>query len=542
MICTRYLRAALLPALFCSACNVAPKYVRPAALPPAAFPAGFKELKANDQWKFAEPGDAALRGKWWEIFGDAKLNELEEKISVDNQNVKQAEAQFLAARASIDQQHAGYFPAITSSPSASRNQGSGVLTSAANNRQSSSMTLSSGATWEADVWGRIHTAVEGATANAQVVAANLENVRLSLQGTLAADYFTIASIDMQIALLRDTVEGYQKYLTLTINRFNGGVAAKSDIALAQTQLSTTQAQLTDLGVARAQFEHAIAVLTGQAPAGFSLPPLKIAAPPPPIPLAVPSKLLERRPDVAAAERQIALQNANLGLAKIAFYPTVTLSGSAGLQASGLQNLFTWPAHIWSVGPGISETLFDFGRRDAALELSMANYDASVATYRQTVLTAFQNVEDDLAALRVLAEEATQVAEAVAAAEQSLSLITERYKAGTNSYLDVINTQTIALNNERTAVTVLQRRMTASVALVQALGGGWDASALPTYDQLRSHEMADPKNTHEVAQPGTNQAAPPAGDKPVSATPAADAPPVASKQGQGSLLHRLAHAL
>ena len=519
MIAPRYWRIALLPVLFCGACNVAPKYVRPAALPPAVFPAGFKELTDNDQWKFAAPSDEMLRGQWWELFGDPTLNELEEKVNVSNQNVKQAEAQFLSARASIDLQHAGFFPQVTTGDSITRSQTSGAFSTLAG-RQTSTFSVPAGASWEADLWGRIHTAVEGATDNAQVLAADLENVRLSLQSTLAADYFTIASIDMQIALLRDSLTAYQTYLQLTINRFNGGVASRSDIALAPTQLSTTAAQMTDLGIARAQFEHAIAVLIGQPPSGFSLPPMKIPGPPPAIPLAVPSKLLERRPDIAAAERQVAVQNANVGLAKIAFYPTVTLSASAGLQGSGLQNLFTWPAHIWSVGPGISETLFDFGRRNASLAQVIANYDANVAFYRQTVLTAFENVEDNLAALRILAEEATQVAQAVAAAEQSLDLITERYKAGTNSYLDVITTQTITLTNERTAVTVLQRRMTAAVALVQALGGGWDASTLPTYDQLRSTEMANPANTRDVAQPGANRVETP---RKTNATPAPAAP-------------------
>ena len=490
--------------IFCSACNVAPKYVRPVALPPAAFPVAFKELTGNEEWKAAAPSDEMLRGKWWEIFGDARLNELEEKINISNQNVKQAEAQFLAARATIDLQHAGYFPTISSNDTTTRSQTSGALTGAG--RQTSTFNLPGSAAWEADVWGRIHTAVEGATANTQVVAANLENVRLSLQSTLAIDYFTIASIDMQRSILRESIAAYQNFVQLTINRFNGGVASRSDVALAQTQLATTTAQMTDLGITRATFEHAIAVLTGQPPSGLTLPELKIGAPPPTIPITVPSKLLERRPDIAAAERQIAVQNANIGLTKIAFYPTISLSASAGLQGSGLQNLFTWPAHIWSVGPSVSQTLFDFGRRNASLEQVMANYDATVATYRQVVLTAFQDAEDNLSSLRILAEEATQVAQAVASAEQSLSLVTERYKAGTNSYLDVINTQTIALNNQRTAVTVLQRRMTSAVALVRALGGGWDASTLPTYDQLRSTQMADADNVKNVAMPGTNQVA------------------------------------
>jgi NodT family efflux transporter outer membrane factor (OMF) lipoprotein len=492
---TRSLKPATLLSIVCLCsigCTVAPKYQRPAALPPAVFPATFKELAGSEEWKTATPSDAQFKGKWWEIFGDPRLNDLEEQISVSNQNVKQAEAQFLQARASVDLQHAAYFPIVGTNPSISSSQRNSAVIS--------SFALPASASWEADVWGRIHTAVEGATANAQVFAADLENERLSLQAALAIDYFTLQSIDMQIALLNDTIAAYQTYQTLTINRFNGGVASRADVALAQSQLASTQAQRTDLGISRAQFEHAIAVLTGRPPSSLSLASGKIDAPPPEIPTAVPSVLLERRPDIAGSERVIAIQNANLGLAKIAFYPTVTLSASAGLAASSLQNLFMWAAHTWSVGPNVSETLFDFGRRSAVLRQAQAAYDSAVASYRQTVLSAFQDVEDNLAALRILAEEAIQQQQAVAAAEQSLSLETDRYKAGTVSALDVITTQTIALNNERQSVAILQRRMTAAVGLVRALGGGWDTSTLPSYDQLRSSGMADPKNAINVAQP------------------------------------------
>lgn len=485
-------------ALLLTSCNLAPKYVKPAPLAPAVtMPAEFKELKGDETWRAANPSDGQLKGKWWEIFGDPKLNELEEKINISNQNVKQFEAQFRASRAAIDLAHAGYFPSIGSAPTVSETQsgnlvGKGVRTA--------TFILPVSATWTADVWGQIRTQVEGATAGAQVAAGLLENARLSAQATLASDYFTLCSLDMQDSLLHDTTEAYQKYLQLTQDRYKGGVAAKSDIALAQTQLATTMAARTDLGVSRGQFEHAIAVLTGQPPANLSLSACRIAAPPPPIPSMVPSQLLERRPDVAAAERNVAVQNANIGLAKIAFYPTIGLAGSAGISSNLFENLFALPARVWSAGPTVSETIFDFGRRGATMQQAIANYDAVVATYRQTVLTAFQGVEDNLVALRVLSEEAKQVDEAVKAAEESLDLITQRYKAGTNSYLDVINTQTIALNDERNAVTVLQRRLTAAVGLVQALGGGWDNSTIPTYDQLRNPALADPKNTHDVAMP------------------------------------------
>lgn len=485
-----------LAAVLCSGCTIAPKYQRPVALAPDVFPTAFKELTGNDEWKAANPSDGQIRGKWWEIFGEPKLNELEEKVLISNQNIKQVEAQFLAARALIDLQHAGYLPSIGSTPVINETQSGNAGRSA----RGAIFNFPFSASWEADVWGRIHTAVEGSADSAQIVAANLENLRLSVQSAVASNYFALASLDMQYAILSDSIGAYQKYLELTMNRFNGGVASRSDVALAQTQLSTTTAQQTDLGVARAQFEHAIAVLTGQPPSALSLPSSRIAAPPPPIPSLLPSQLLERRPDIASAERAVAVQNANIGLAKIAFYPTIGLSGSTGISANTIANLFTGPARIWSAGPTATTSLFDFGRRGATVQQVEANYDAAVAAYRQTVLSAFQEVEDNLAALRILSQEAIEQREAVTAAEQSLALVTERYKAGTNSYLDVITTQTITLNNERNAVTILQRRMTAAVNLIRALGGGWDASTLPTYDQMRSQAMADPKNVHTVAAP------------------------------------------
>ena len=490
------LKVVTLAAVLCSGCSIAPKYQRPIALAPDVFPTTFKELAGNDEWKASNPADGQIRGKWWEVFGEPKLNELEEKVVVNNQNIKQVESQFLAARALVDLQHSSYYPTIGSTPVITETQAGNAGRSA----RGATFNFPLSASWEADVWGRIHTAVEGATDSAQIVAANLENLRLSLQSTLATDYFTLASLDMQYAILSDSIGAYQKYLELTMNRFNGGVASRSDVALAQTQLATTRAQQTDLGVARAQFEHAIAVLTGEPPSSLTLGRSRIAAPPPPIPSVVPSQLLERRPDIAAAERAVAVQNANIGLAKIAFYPTIGLSGSAGLSANTIANLLTGPARIWSAGPTATDSLFDFGRRGATVQQVEANYNAAVATYRQTVLTAFQDVEDNLAALRILSQEATEQREAVTAAEQSLSLVTERYKAGTNSYLDVITTQTITLNNERNAVTILQRRMTAAVNLIKAMGGGWDASTLPSYDQMRSQSMADPKNVHNVAAP------------------------------------------
>ncbi len=488
-------KIAVLAPLLCSSCMIGPKYQRPATPVPPAL----KEMAGNDQWKMATPSDELLKGKWWEIFGDPQLNALEESVNINNQNVKQAEAQFRQARALVAANHANYYPIIGAAPAITQTD-AGTNGSRGGSGTSQSFSLPVQATWEPDLWGRVRLSVENAVNNAQVSAADLENVRLSAQALLATDYFSLAATDMQEAVLRDTIEAYQQNLQLTINRFNGGVASRTDITLAQTQLAGARAQSTDLHVARAQYEHAIAMLTGQPPASLEIGAGKIGGPPPPIPLAVPSLLLERRPDIAANERQVAAANANIGIAETAYYPTLTLSASAGFLSTNLANLFTYASRAWSAGPALSQTLFDFGRRGAQLEGAQAAYDATVAAYRQTVLSAFQEVEDDLANLRYLAEEAVQQQEAVIAANEALSLEIDRYKAGTDSYLNVIKTQTIALSDQQTAITILQRRMTAAVDLVKALGGGWDASTLPSGDALRSITLADPKNTQNVAQP------------------------------------------
>lgn len=476
---------------------VGPKYQRPLAAQPP--PVAYKEFAGNDQWKMATPLDGVMKGKWWELFGDPELNRLEELIDINNQNVKVAEAQFRQARAIVAANHANYYPTIGSNPGITQtDSGGGGRGGGGGTSQNFSLPFS--ASWEPDLWGRVRLSVENATANAQESAALLENARLSAQALLATDYFLIAGNDMQSAVLQDTIEAYQKNLQLTMNRFNGGVASRSDVTLAQTQLLGAQAQSTDLRIARAQDGHAIAVLTGQPPSAVEIPVLKINGPPPPIPTALPSALLERRPDIAANERTVAAANANVGIAETAYYPTLTLSANAGFVSTTLQSLFTWAARTWSIGPTVSETLFDFGRRNAQVENTRAAYDATVATYRQTVLSAFQEVEDDLAALRYLAQEAQQQQDAVAAATLSLSLENDRYKAGTDSYLNVITTQTILLNDQQTAVGILQRRMTAAVDLVKAMGGGWDASTLPSGAAIRSVALADPKNTEKVAQP------------------------------------------
>ena len=485
---TRLSRIVVFASLLCSGCTIGPKYQRPVATTPVAL----KEMVGNDQWKMATPSDGLLKGKWWEIFGDPQLNRLEELVNVSNQNVKQAEAQFRQARAIVLANHANYYPSIGSNPA--------ITQSYIEKKASQSFSLPVAATWEPDLWGRGRLSVENAVNNAQVSAADLENIRLSQQALLATDYFLLAAQDMQLKVLSDTIETYEKNLQLTINRHTGGVAAKSDITLAQTQLAGAKAQSTQMRIARAQDEHAIAMLTGQLPASLDIGAGNIGAPPPPIPMGVPSQLLERRPDIAASERQVAAANANIGIAEAAYYPTLTLSASPGLLSTGLANLFTFASRSWSTAPSLSQTLFDFGRRGAALDSAQAAYDSTVAVYRQTVLSAFQEVEDDLANLRYLAEEAVQEDEAVVAAQEALTLEMARYRAGTDSYLNVITTQIIALGDQQTAITILQQRMSAAVDLVKALGGGWDASTLPSGDAIRSEALADPKSTQNVARP------------------------------------------
>jgi len=485
---TRLWKTSALAYLFCAGCAVGPRYQRPVAQTPPAL----KEMAGNDQWKMATPGDGLPKGKWWEIFGDPQLNRLEELVGVDNQNVKQAEAQFREARALVLSAHSSYYPSIGSSPSISQ--------SYVEKRASHSFSLPATVAWEPDLWGRVRLSVENAVSNAQVSAADLENIRLSQQALLATDYFLLSAQDMQLSLLSDTIEAYEKNLQLAINRHAGGVASRSDITLAQTQLAAAKAQSVQMHIARAQDEHAVAMLTGQLPASLRIGAGRIGGPPPPIPMGVPSQLLERRPDIAANERQVAAANANVGLATAAYYPTLTLSATPGFLATNLANLLTYASRSWSAGPSLSQTLFDFGRRGAAMESAQAAYDATVASYRQTVLSAFQEVEDDLSNLRYLAEEADREQEAVVAAQEALTLEMARYRAGTDSYLNVITTQIIALGDQQTAITILQQRMTAAVDLIKALGGGWDASTLPSRDALRSVALADPKNTQKVAQP------------------------------------------
>ncbi len=472
----------LLGLMLFKSCDKAPKYVKPSVPAPAAY----KELtpdmfKETHDWKFARPNDGMIRGKWWEMFNDPHLNQLEEQLNVANQSIAVADANFRAARALIKESRSQYYPTVTTSPSitVSRQSAAATHSNISPGQRSINYTLPFDATWEPDFWGRIRNTVIASTTEAQATAADLQNVRLSVEAELAFDYYQLRSVDNEKRLLDSTIAAFQQQLELTRIRFQTGIASDEDVAQAETQLATTQAQATDLGIQRAQLEHAIAILTGQPPAMFSLPVAPADAQPPAIPVGLPSQLLERRPDVAAAERRVAEANADIGVTKAAFYPSLTLSATAGFESTSLATWFTWPARFFSLGPTLSQTLFDKGRRKAATEVAVAQYDATVANYRQTVLTAFQEVEDNLAALRILSQELDQQNAAVASAQRSLSLATERYKSGIDSYLNVITAQTTLLNNQRTAVNLQMQQMTASVELIKALGGGWDTSQLPT---------------------------------------------------------------
>ena len=465
-------------------CTVGPKYVKPTAPMTPTYkeevPDSFKE---SDQWQPAHPADQTSRGNWWEIFGDPELNKLEEQIASSNQTLKVAEARFREARAAIRFNRAAQFPTISTSPSASYVKTSDLspsFPSKINEASTGEFVLPCDLSYELDLWGRVRRTVAAAREEAQATAADYETAKLSLEAELALDYFELRSADAQKQLLDDTVKAYTDNLQLTLNRFKGGVAPKADVAQAQTQLDTTRVQDTDVTVQRAQFEHAIAILIGKPPAEFSLGTAPFNYQPPSTPIGLPSEILQRRPDIAAAERRVAEANQQIGIARSAYYPTVSLGAAAGFESTHIANLLDGPNAFWAVGPALAQTLFDAGRRRATSESAPANYDASVATYRQTSLTAFQEVEDNVAALRILENEAQQQERAVASSKDSLQLFTNRYKGGVDTYLQVITAQTTELANERNAIDIQRRRLDASVLLIKALGGGWNVSNLPTF--------------------------------------------------------------
>jgi NodT family efflux transporter outer membrane factor (OMF) lipoprotein len=464
--------------LLLAGCTVGPNYKRP----PAEVPPAYKEA---GNWKVAQPNVQNLGGNWWEIFQDQQLNALEQQVNISNQNLKAAEAVYTQARALVRYNRAAYYPTLTAGASASRTKVSGnraPKTSIFNGITSNDFQVPAELSYEVDAWGQIRRNVESFREQAQASAADLATVNLSAHALVALFYFEARSLDAQEQLLNATVKYYEQALDLNVSRFQGGVGSEVEVEQAKTQLETTRALAIDVGVARAQFEHAVAVLIGKPPASFSLPPLPLTTPPPPIPVGVPSELLERRPDIASAERLMAAANARIGVAKAAYYPLISLTGTGGFESGTITTLLQGPSALWSVGGSALQTVFDGGRRRAASDQAIAVYDQTVANYRETVLTGFQQVEDNLAALRILEKEAQVQNEAVVAAQKSLDLSIQRYKGGVTSYLEVTVAQSAALSDEITAVNILGRRLVAAVQLIQALGGGWDSSQLPQHPE------------------------------------------------------------
>jgi NodT family efflux transporter outer membrane factor (OMF) lipoprotein len=496
---------AALSALILAGCNLAPSYRRPETAATGAY----QEAAAQAQdgiWKPASPGDDRIRANWWEIYGDPQLNALEEQVRISNQSILAAEANFRAARAIVAETRAALFPIVTTDPSFSRERtsttshasaGASATTGAPSSSSTSGpnpvdeYTAPLEASWEIDLWGRVRNETASSAYSAEASAADVVNALLSTQAELAEDYFEVRALDAESAIYGDTIDSYRQDLQLTETLFRTGIDSEEDVATAQTQLDTVLAEASDVGVARAQYQHAVAVLIGRSPAGFSLPNAPFNPVPPSIPIGVPSDLLERRPDIAAAERQVESANAEIGVARTAYFPSLTLNASAGYESSAFSQLFDWPSRFWSIGPQFGATLFEVGAQRAVNEQARAQYDAAVATYRQTVLNAFQGVEDNLDALRILSGEAVREHTAVAAAEHFLDLATSRYKAGIDSYLNVMAAQTTVLSNRQTELQVQLREINASVGLVLALGGGWDASDLPPMGKLAGRAKLDP---------------------------------------------------
>jgi len=463
-----------------SACAVGMKYQRPEMPAPPAYRESLPQ-----GWTEAQPRDNAPRGQWWSAFNDPGLDGLEARVTISNQNVLAAEAQFRAAQATVGVTRADEFPTVTLSPWVTVGGGSArALGTGPAFDGGHQYSIPLNATYQADVWGSIRRGVKANAAVAQASAADLENARLLYESEIASDYFQLRGLDAEQRVLESAVQSYERSLELTRDRFRGGVASMGDVALAETQLETARGQLTDLGIARAQFEHAIAVLTGRAPSELSIPEATMASTPPTLSVGLPSTLLERRPDIAAAERRVAAANEQIGVARAAFYPALTFGGNAGSQAVAIADLLTTPTRIWSLGAQLAQTLFDGGKRRAQVKVARADYDTAVANYKQTVLTGFQQVDDALVELDRLAQEAEIASRAVAAAQQSVDIANIQYTGGLVSYLQVVTAQTSLLQNQRSAIDIQTRRLAASVSLIQALGGGWDASQLPSSEQVR----------------------------------------------------------
>jgi len=505
--------ALLCGALLFQGCVVGPKYNRPTMQAPGAYKEVTPDdLKKMDGWKVAQPQDSALHGKWWETFGNPQLNALEEQVNISNQNVAAVFANFMAARAIVREARAQYFPTLTGGASVigqHQPSSSSTVASKASGSTFTAYSIPFDASWTPDLWGRVRNTVRANVANAQASAADLENTRLTAQAELAVDYFQLRGQDALKQLLDATVVAYEESLKLNQALYETGIASDEAVAQAETQLEATRAQDTNLGILRGQYEHAIAVLVGQPASSFSIAVEPLKTPPPAIPFGVPSQLLERRPDIAATERLMAQANAQIGVAKAAFYPTVTLGASAGLQSTTGSQLFSWSSRFWSVGPTISELIYDGGLRRATVEQFRAQYDQTVANYRNTVLTAFQQVEDNLSNLRILSQEIQEQDIAIQSAQRSLKLATDRYRLGIDPYLNVITAQTTLFGNEQTAVNLRVQQIVASVQLIEALGGGWDSSTLPTAQQIISRQAQLPATA--PLQPSQSQ--PPASPTP-----------------------------
>jgi len=490
---SRLFAAALL--LMLSGCVVGPKYHPPSPpAPPAVYKESPARFKETEGWTVAQPADAKLRGKWWEIFNDPELNALEDQLNIDNQNIKQYFENFMEARAVVREARSQYFPTLSVVPSvthsrASANVGSanansaGTGTTSSPQLQSTLYSLPLEASWEPDLWGKVRNTVRQAQYAAQVSAADLENERLTEQASLAEYFFEIRGQDELQKIYDDTVAADQKAYELTRALYEAGIDDQISVVEAETTLRSAQAGATNVGIARAQYEHAIAVLLGKAASNFSIPVKPMTIAPPPIPVGVPSELLERRPDVAAAERTMAEANAAIGIAYAAYYPNLTLSGEGGFESSSFSHWLSWPSRFWSVGASIPETIFDAGLRRATVQQYVATYNADLASYRQTVLAAFQQVEDSLAEVRILSKEIQQEQQAVNSAQTYLKLEQARYETGVDPYVDVLIAQTTVLADQQILNTLQVQQITSAVALVEALGGGWDRSQLPNAQQV-----------------------------------------------------------
>jgi NodT family efflux transporter outer membrane factor (OMF) lipoprotein len=471
-----------------SACTVGPNYHRPDVQAPQAFKENADQASnatPGTEWKKAQPQDAASRGKWWELFNDPELSALEEQVNVNNQNIAASFYAFQAARAIVRENQAQYFPTVSVNPTVTTSRQSANIGLGGGGR-STNYSLPFDASWTPDLWGRVRRTVESSVAAAQASAADLANQRLTQQSELAVDFYQLRGQDTLKDLLDSTVKAFKESVDLTKALYDTGIDSDEAVAQAETQLEVTEAQATNLGILRAQLEHAIALLVGQPASNFSVPVVALNTEPPAVPAGIPSQLLERRPDIAQSERLMAQANAQIGVATAAFFPSLTLSGTAGFQSSRLSNWLTWPSRIWSLGPALAQTLFDGGVRRATVEQFTASYNQSVANYRETTLAAFGQVEDSLATIRLLALEVQQQDAAVKSAQRQLKVATDRYRLGIDPYLNVITAQTSMLSAQQTAVNLRTQKMTATVQLIEALGGGWDASQIDDLSKVAAH--------------------------------------------------------